>query len=75
MNMLRAFLYELGHVVPQGIRHLPRIANIVGDLDNDLPEIARIECDDLLEQIAAMTERITTSDRRIKALAGHGRQP
>lgn len=29
-NMLRAFLYELGHVVPQGIHHLPPIANIVG---------------------------------------------
>jgi transposase len=70
MNMLRAFLYELGHVIPQGIHHLPRIANIVSDLENDMPEIARIECDDLLEQITAMTGRITTSDRRIKALAG-----
>jgi transposase len=70
VNMLRAFLYELGHVVPQGVHHLPRIANIVGDRDNDLPEIARMECDDLLEQIAAMTGRIATSDRRIKALAG-----
>lgn len=70
INMLRAFLYELGHVVPQGIHHLPRIANIVGDRDNDLPEIARMECHDLLEQIAAMTGRIATSDRRIKAMAG-----
>ncbi len=69
-NMLRAFLYELGHVVPQGIHNLPRIANIVDDRDNDLPEIARMECHDLLEQIAAMTGRIVTCDRRIKALAG-----
>lgn len=69
-NMLRAFLYELGHVVPQGIHHLPRIAAIVSDADNDLPEIARMECHDLVEQIEAMTGRIATSDRRIKALAG-----
>jgi len=70
VNMLRAFLYELGHVVPQGIHHLPRIAAIVSDLDNDLPAIARMECHDLVEQIEAMTGRIATSDRRIKALAG-----
>lgn len=69
-NMLRAFLYELGHVVPQGIHNLPRIANIVGDCDNDLPEIARTKYHDLPEQIAAMTRRIETSGRRIKALAG-----
>lgn len=70
VNMLRAFLYELGYVVPQGIHHLPRIATIVSDPDNDLPEIARMECHDLLEQIAAITGRIATRDRRIKALAG-----
>ncbi len=29
VNMLRAFLYELGHVVPQGINNLPRIAAII----------------------------------------------
>jgi transposase len=71
-NMLRAFLYELGYVVPQGIHNLPRIATIVSDPDNDLLEIARVECHDLLEQIEALTERIATSDRRIKALAGQG---
>lgn len=70
VNMLRAFLYELGYVVPQGIHHLHRIAAIVDDPGNDFPELARVECQELLEQIAAMTERIATSDRRIKALAG-----
>jgi transposase len=70
VNMLRAFLYELGHVVPQGIHNLPRIAAIIAAPDNDLPEIARMECHDLLEQIESMTLRIATSDRRIKALAG-----
>jgi transposase len=68
VNMLRAFLYELGHVVPQGINNVARIAAIVADASNDLPEIARTECRDLLEQIEAMTVRIATSDRRIKAL-------
>ena len=70
VNMLRAFLYELGHVVPQGINNVPRIAAIITKPDSDLPEIARIECRDLLEQIEAMTVRIATSDRRIKELAG-----
>lgn len=70
VNMLRAFLYELGHVVPQGINNVPRIAEIITEPNSDLPEIARIECRDLLEQIEAMTARITTSDRRIKDLAG-----
>jgi len=70
VNMLRAFLYELGHVVPQGIHNVPRIAAIITEPNSDLPEIARIECRDLLEQIKAMTVRIATSDRRIKDLAG-----
>lgn len=70
VNMLRAFLYELGHVVPQGINNVSRIAAIIADANNDLPEIARAECGDLLTQIEAMTVRIATSDRRIKDLAG-----
>jgi transposase len=70
VNMLRAFLYELGHVVPQGIHNVPRIAAIITEPNSDLPEIARIECRDLLEQIEAMTVRIATSDRRIKDLVG-----
>lgn len=70
VNMLRAFLYELGHVVPQGIHHLHRISAIVDAPGNDFPALARMECQELLEQIAALTERIATSDRRIKALAG-----
>ncbi|WP_417426903.1 IS110 family transposase [Hoeflea sp.] len=70
VNMLRAFLYELGYVVPQGINNMPRIAAIFTEPNSDLPEIARIECRDLLEQIEAMTVRIATSDRRIKDLAG-----
>ncbi len=70
VNMLRAFLYELGYVVPQGINNMPRIAALITEPNSDLPEIARIECRDLLEQIEAMTVRIATSDRRIKDLAG-----
>ena len=70
VNMLRAFLYELGYVAPQGINNMPRIAAIITEPNSDLPEIARIECRDLLEQIEAMTVRIATSDRRIKDLAG-----
>lgn len=70
VNMLRAFVYELGYVVQQGISNMPRIAAIITEPNSDLPEIARIECRDLLEQIEAMSVQIATSDRRIKDLAG-----
>ncbi len=69
VNMLRAFLYELGHVVPQASITCPGSPRS-SPSPTDLPEIARIECRDLLEQIEAMTVRIATSDRRIKDLAG-----
>lgn len=69
INALRAALYEYGHVVPQGIRQIGRIEEIVEAPHSDLPDLMREECRDLLEQIAEQTVRINARTEKIKALA------
>src|SRR3546814_303141 len=69
VNALRACLYEYGHVVPQGIQQITRIAEILNSPNNDLPDLMRVECRDLLEQIAEQTLRINARTAKIKVLA------
>ena len=69
VNALRASLYEYGHVVPQGIRQIKRIAEILEAPNNDLPDLMREECRDMVEQIAEQTTRINARTRKIQALA------
>lgn len=69
VNALRACLYEYGHVVPQGIQQITRIAEILNAPNNDLPDLMRVECRDLLEQIAEQTLRINARTAKIKVLA------
>lgn len=69
INALRAALYEYGHVVPQGIRQIGRIEEILEAPHSDLPDLMRDECRDLLEQIAEQTVRINARTEKIKALA------
>jgi transposase len=69
INALRAALYEYGHVVPQGIRQIGRIEEILEAPHSDLPDLMRDECRDLLEQIAEQTVRIDARTEKIKALA------
>lgn len=69
VNALRASLYEYGHVVPQGIRQINRIAEILDAPGSDLPDLMREECQDLLEQIAEKTVRINSRTMKIKTLA------
>ena len=68
-NALRAVLYEYGHAVPQGSVHLKRIVEIIEAETCDLPELAREEARDLLEQIAEKTGRIEAKTRKIAAQA------
>ena len=68
-NALRAVLYEYGHAVPQGPVHLKRIADIIEAATCDLPELAREEARDLLEQIAEKTARIEAKTRKIGSVA------
>lgn len=58
VNALRAVLYEFGHVVPQGIGNVKLIDAILEQPNCDLPALARIECADLVKQIAEQTAKI-----------------
>ncbi|NKJ40189.1 IS110 family transposase [Rhizobium sp. SG570] len=69
INALRAYLYEYGHVVPQGTRQLGRIEDILNAPNCDLPDLVREECRTLLEQIAEKTIRIEAQTGKIKKLA------
>lgn len=69
VNALRACLYDYGHVVPQGIYQIGRIAEILDAPNSDLPDLMREECRDLLQQIAEKTVRIDARTGKIKELA------
>ena len=69
VNALRCCLYEYGHVIPQGIQHMGRIAEIISDPHSDLPVVMRDECQDLLAQIVEKTARIDARNKTIKKLA------
>ena len=58
VNALRAVLYEIGRVVPQGIGSVKLIDAILEQPDCDLPAVVRIECSDLVKQIAEKTAKI-----------------
>ena len=69
VNALRASFYDYGHVVPQGIHQMKRIAEIFDAPSSDLPDLMREECQDLLEQIAKKTVRINDRTAKMKVLA------
>lgn len=69
VNALRSCLYEYGYVVPQGIRQISRIEEILDAPNSDLPALMREECRDLLEQLRDKTLRIELRTRKIKVLA------
>jgi len=69
VNVLRAILYEYGHIIPQGLVQLTRIKAILVEQDSDLPVLVREECVDLLEQIAEKTARIETKTSKARELA------
>lgn len=69
INALRAALHEYGHVVPQGIRQVDRVVEILKSPHSDLPDLMRDECRDLLEQIAEQTVRINARTEKIKAIS------
>jgi len=69
VNVLRAMLYECGHVYPVGITHLKRMEALVEESDCDLPTLILAECQDLLAQIAEKSARIDAKSKKMKALA------
>lgn len=69
VNALRGLLYEFGHVVPQGIRHLTGIEAIVEDPAASLPDLVPDECRDILLQISEKTARIEARTKAARKLA------
>lgn len=69
VNALRAVLYEQGHVFPLGLVQLKRIEALLQEPENGLPTLIVSECQDLLDQIAEKTERITSRTAKLKRLA------
>lgn len=72
VNALRAHLYEFGHVAPQGIGHLRRLAEVVEDENTELPDLVREICGDLLDQIEQLTGRLDALKKTIDALSRKG---
>lgn len=69
VNALRGLLYEFGHVVPQGIRHLTGMEAIIEDPAASLPDLVRDECRDILLQVSEKTARIEARTKAVRKLA------
>jgi len=75
VNALRSHLYEFGHVVPKGIKNVPRLIRIVDDPGMNMPELARDICRLLIEQIAQLTDRLETLKARIETMSHEAEMP
>jgi len=75
VNALRSHLYEFGHIAPEGIGYVSRLAKIVEDSETDIPELARDICRMLIEQIAHLTDRINALKVRIAAMSKEAEMP
>ena len=69
INALRAVLYEYGRVIPQGRHQLVRIEVILEEWFDEVPELVREECQDLLDQIALLTARVAERNAKIKTVS------
>ena len=67
INALRAVLYEYGRAIPQGRHQLVRIEVVLEKWPEDIPDLVREECRELLDQIADLTARI--ADKAVKSKA------
>lgn len=75
INALRAYLYEFGHVAPEGIGYLPKLAQVVGDPGSDLPDLARDICRMAVEQVELLTARLATVMAKIAAASKAAAMP
>ncbi len=75
INALRGHLYEFGHIAPEGIGYVPRLAQVVGDPDSGLPDLARDICRMVLEQVELLTARLTALTAKIAALSRQAAMP
>lgn len=72
INAIRSYLYEFGHVIPKGPRHLRKATEMVEDVETALPEEVRDICRDLLDQIVEKTRRIDDALKQINDKSRQG---
>ena len=69
INALRGHLAEFGFVVRQGVGHVTKLIELVGDPTSDLPAQARSVLALLVESLEALQAKISVLDRQIAARA------
>lgn len=69
VNALRAALYEFGHIIPQGIKHVGRVREILEAPNSDLPALMREECLAMLDHVATLDRLVEVKTAKIKELA------
>jgi transposase len=75
INALRAYLYEFGHVAPEGIGYLPKLAQVVDDPGSSLPDLARDICRMAVEQVQLLTARLAAVTAKIAAASKAATMP
>lgn len=68
INALRGHLMEFGLIVPQGIKHILSLKDLIATHPN-LPEVARILCDGLLAQVVFLSEKIAVLEKELRTRA------
>ena len=74
-NALRGHLYEFGHIAPEGIGYLPRLAQVVEDGGSGLPDLARDICRMVLTLVELLTLRLAALTAKIAALSRQAAMP
>ncbi|WFS26391.1 IS110 family transposase [Rhizobium rhododendri] len=68
INALRGHLMEYGLIIPQGIKHIPLLHEQI-TTNSDLPEVARVLCKGLLEQVVFLSEQIAVLEKELRTRA------
>jgi transposase len=67
-NQMRGLLYELGIVIPKGIRYVDKqLPEILEDAENGLPEISRLLFARLFDHFRALGNQVKELESQIKA--------
>ena len=68
INALRGHLMEYGVIVPQGVKNIPSLKDVIAS-HPELPDVARILCDGLLQHVEALSEKIAVLEKELRARA------
>ncbi|MGY4174711.1 transposase [Bradyrhizobium sp. USDA 4518] len=68
INALRGHLAEYGLIVAQGVRHIPRLAELLATYP-DLPDLARSVCQNLLKHVESLSEQVAELEKGLRVRA------